>query len=75
MKLLVPLFAPTQRPARWGRYHPVAVDDTKLHGSVSFRANRVKTVVSSIYNPLFLLATRGGDGAISHPKKPVWREI
>ena len=20
-----------ERPARWGRYHPVAVDDTKLH--------------------------------------------
>jgi hypothetical protein len=20
-----------ERPARWGRYHPVAIDDTKLH--------------------------------------------
>jgi hypothetical protein len=44
-------------------------------GSVRFRANRVKTVFSSMHNPPFLLATRGGDGFTSHPKKPVWREI
>jgi len=45
------------RPARWGRYHPVAVDDTKLHrtsatvwGTCTFHAssarrpNRAETV-------------------------------
>jgi hypothetical protein len=40
-----------------------------LGGSVKFRANRVKTVFSSIHNPPFLLATRGGDGFTSNPKK------
>ncbi len=71
--LLVASQVEAERPQAHLPGSPEAVGLTARdpEGSVRFRANRVKTVFSSIHDPPFLLTMRGVEGVTANPKKLV----